>query len=226
MNNPLKKVITCFLPLFLGVLCAGVGADDKSTINELNSLLRDMSSLHAKFRQVTRDEKGDVLQEDVGELKAKRPGLFKSHITEPFEQLTIINQSNIWQYDPELETVSIKRVGSQSLELPTLLVSGDQKKIAETFQVTRVAKSAVANSGQVDSQSPITFHLVPLNENRVYEWMELSFENKKISEIKMFSSLGETTTILFSDLLVNVKLDDAEFVFTPPEGTDVLVDDQ
>jgi len=222
MNNQFKKVIARCLPFLLGVLSVGAAADDDSTINELNSLLREMSSLHAKFRQVTRDEEGDILQEDIGELKAKRPGLFRSHITEPFEQLTIINQNNIWQYDPELETVSIKRVDSQSLELPTLLVSGDQKKIAETFRVTRVAESTEANLGQ----SAITFHLVPLNENRVYEWMELSFEHKKISEIKMFSSLGETTTILFSDLLINVQIDDAEFFFTPPEGTDILVDDR
>ncbi len=220
INSHLKKVHSVLVFFIVLVVSGGVSADGDTAIKELNLLLKTMSSMQASFTQVTTDEEGEVLQEDLGELKAKRPGLFKSHITEPFEQLTVINQDNIWQYDPELETVSIKKVDSQSLELPTLLVSGDEKKIADTFRVSRRAE----NSVQSKKEDVSIFHLVPLNENRVYEWMELSFKNKQVSEIKMFSSLGETTTIRFSDLQLNPIIEDSEFFFTPPEGTDILVD--
>ena len=38
-------------------------------------------------------------------------------------------------------------------------------------------------------------------------------------------SLGQTTTIHLSELQSNQALDDGQFSFTPPPGTDVLVDE-
>ena len=75
---------------------------------------------------------------------------------------------------------------------------------------------------EASNDSLTAFRLYPTGDDSVFESMTLLFEEGKISELRLSDNLGQDTRITFSQVRTDLTMDDAEFEFTPPEGTDVF----
>ena len=54
--------------------------------------------------------------------------------------------------------------------------------------------------------------------------MTVTFKNQSLFEMYLKDSLGQQTTIEFSDVKNNVTIDASVFEFSPPEGVDIIED--
>src|SRR5690606_21419429 len=111
---------------------------DEQSLLELQRLLSQTRSLQGDFEQVTRDQDGQIEEENTGTFAIKRPGLLRWHIEEPFEQLLVSDGENLWVYDPDLEQVTISTVDEQMQQNSALLLSSDLAQIRANYRVDEV----------------------------------------------------------------------------------------
>jgi outer membrane lipoprotein carrier protein len=78
--------------------------------------------------------------------------------------------------------------------------------------------------GSVDAQSTGQFTLTPKSTNSLFDSLDIQFTAGSVSAMVLRDSFNQTTDIRFTNVAVNAEVADSLFTFTPPEGTDVLVE--
>lgn len=190
-----------------GPVPAAVDATD-----ELVALLSGMSSYQADFVQVNLDARGTRMQESVGQIAVRRPGLFYWHIDPPLEQLVVSDGSQLWLYDPDLEQVTVQPVTGALADTPALLLSGEVDAVRETYRVTRLPGAGGERY----------FELLPRNPDSLFESLKLTFSDGRLVQMHINDALGQRSSLMFSAIHTNTEIDDTLFRFTPPEGVDVI----
>lgn len=178
--------------------------------NELSQKLASLDGLSGQFQQTLHDAQGEVLQESSGKFLLKRPGLFRWETQDPFPQLLVSNLENIWLYDPDLEQVTIRTYDSRLSQTPALLLSGDVEQINEHYIVKKVSETK--------------YELTPKGSQDLFTVLVVVFEESQLSKMVLTDSLEQTTTFEFLQTQANPVIDLTQFEFTPPAGTDVIVD--
>jgi len=206
------QLTTRTLAILTILFFASTAAANEKALVELHELLSETRSLQGDFNQLTRDEQGQVVEENTGTFAIKRPGLLRWHIEKPFEQLLVSDGESLWVYDPDLEQVTINTVDEQMQRNSALLLSSDLEKIRDNYRVEEVREE---NDRRV-------FVLVPLNDG-AFEKLELTFDSQgQVNSWRLHTELGEESSFSFRNLQINQMIPDSHFVFDPPPGVDVL----
>lgn len=201
------------LPVFVLVTHHTLASADQAASQQLNQLLAKTSSMQANFEQRTLDPKGKILQTQTGQMWVQRPYLFRWDTQKPFMQQIVANGQVVWIYDPDLQQATKQTLDKQVGNTPALLLSGDSKKIAQTFTVTQENKT---------SANVRIFHLSPKDKDAVFERLTVSFNQQTLYAMQLKDSLGQKTDIFFSQMQVNGKIAPSLFQFTPPKEVDVI----
>lgn len=180
---------------------------------ELKQSLDSVDAWQGKFTQVLTDNTGAELQTSQGSFTLKRPGHFYWRTDPPYEQLVIGTPEKVWVYDPDLEQVTV-RANRQDRDSPAAILSGDLENLKKQFSI-------VVDGEQKSRQ----YTLSPLDPESSYKSVALMFDKDEIKALKFVDKLDQTTDIRFSDTVRNPKVADDLFVFDPPEGVDVIVDE-
>lgn len=191
---------------------SSTGLANDEALLELQHLLGQTQSLQGDFEQITRDQEGEVVEENSGSFAIKRPGLLRWQIAEPFEQLLVSDGETLWVYDPDLEQVTISSVDEQMQQNSALLLSSDLGELRANYRVENVRTE--------DGRK--LFSLVPLRADHAFERLTLIFDGEQISGWELDTALGERSTFSFSGLRINQSIPDQEFQFEPPAHVDVL----
>ncbi|WP_240761764.1 outer membrane lipoprotein chaperone LolA [Nitrosococcus wardiae] len=177
----------------------------------LAAFLEEVHSLRAEFHQTLLDEHQEPLEESEGKFFLQRPGKFRWDYHEPFSQAIVADGERIWFYDPDLEQVTVKNQKLALGETPALLLSGECLP-EETFRINNLA-----------SHNHLAWvELLPRNKEATFERLLLGFDNNTLRQMELHDSFGQITRLTFSEVEVNLSLDPSLFVFTPPEGVDVM----
>jgi outer membrane lipoprotein carrier protein len=184
---------------------------DEAARQRLIELLQSTETLQARFRQETYADgelRGD---QSEGVMKIARPLKFAWHVTVPYEQSVISDGETLWVHDPDLLQATYQPVTGQLEESPAMILSQPGAALNSSYEVTEASNDNLT-----------AFRLYPTGDDSVFENMTLLFEEGKISELRLSDNLGQDTRITFSQVRTDLTMDDAEFEFTPPEGTDVF----
>ena len=212
--TPLKLFLSA-LWLTLMSLCATADqASGNTDAEQLHRLLAELDNLSGAFTQTLSDKDGDTLQQSQGQFAMKRPGKFRWHTQLPFEQLLVSDQETLWLYDPDLEQVTVRPFDQRLQQTPALLLNGGLAQLRANYTISRL-----------DSAEHQAYQLLPIAEEPLFKALYLTFTEGQLTEMKLLDSLGQETQFLLSELQVNIALDEQQFHFTPPPGTDVLIDD-
>ena len=198
--------------LVLATLVSSVSQAADSASQNLNTLLGKIGSMQAKFEQHTLDPKNQPLQTLQGEMQVKRPGLFRWDTVKPFKQEIVANGQTVWVYDPDLQQATRHKLDQQVGNTPALLLSGDSKKIAQSFSVTQEKATGTQS----------VFVLKPRDKEAVFESLRVTFNGAQLNSMQLKDSLGQRTDIFFSQIQVNGKIAESIFQFTPPKDVDVI----
>jgi len=188
------------------------GAEDAA--GKLSSLLRSYESYQADFIQIVVNENGSRVQETRGALKAKRPGLFYWETSAPLSQFIVSNGETVEVYDPDLEQVTVHKLDERVQTTPALLLSGEVKNLADTYEVSR--KAIGDNTRE--------FTLEPKNPDSLFVSLRLTFFKGELQEMRMQDSLAQISILSFDNIRLNQSVDDSAFSLEYPEGVDIIRD--
>lgn len=202
-------------------------AGENAATNNLNQYLSRVTSLQANFTQTTqvtnpsrapasKNLKSTHLNQTfTGVMQVKRPGQFRWETTSPSKQLIITSGTTVWIYDPDLEQVVKQQMDVQVGNTPALLLSGNAASIMKGFKVTQ------------PNPKDAYFVLYPKEADGVFESLGIRFVGTSSnqfapSQMILKDSLGQQTTINFSNVKLNPSLNNSLFNFVPPKGTDII----
>ncbi len=179
----------------------------------LNDFFQRTQSLQADFDQMVVNGRGKVLEQSHGNLIISRPDKFILDYQTPVEQKYISNGKTIWIYDVELEQVNIKPLDEQMGDSPALLLSSNDN-IYKYYQVNNVSLRKPDGLNWVQ--------LKALNDDMTFERILLAFKNHILMRMRMYDSFGQTTELIFSNIIVNKPLASGRFDFVPPADVDII----
>lgn len=207
----LKKIIY-YSSLILGLLLVNIG-HAKENINELGQLLQSIYSMTANFQQIVYNNQQKVVQKSFGYMAIKKPGLFRWQIINPEPNLIIVDGKNLWNYDEELQQVTVQAIDDSYESSPvSLLLAGDITDIIKKYQITKVANEQ--------------FELVPKNKVDSFNKINLTFKSGVLSKLQLFAQLGQMSVIQFDKVKTNLIIKAKLFQFVPPVGVDVVGEQQ
>ncbi len=178
----------------------------------LSNYLKGLNNIQAEFVQHTFDGKGTLLQTQKGSLHLKRPNKFRWKSKSPFEQLLLSNGETLWQYDEDLEQVSIQKLNQKLSVTPALLLTGSVDTISKEYDVYGEA-----------FDEEFHFVLIPKGEDTLFDRLRLEFDaDKLLSRMIIKDEVGQKTIINLKDVQKDQNLGDAFFTFNIPSGIDVI----
>ncbi|MCC7325827.1 MAG: outer membrane lipoprotein chaperone LolA [Burkholderiales bacterium] len=207
----LSRRFRLFAALALALMFTAVAR--AATIDRLRAFVRDTQTARAQFTQTVTDRNGRVTQRANGEFLLERPGKFRWSVTQPYRQLLVGDGQRVWVYDEDLNQVIVRRIGDALGATPAALLSGNQE-VERAFSWKEL---------------PVTDGLdwlsaTPLNKETTFAEIRLGFDAAGLVALELKDAFGQTSFIRFTSFERNPKLAPSAFVFTPPQGADVIGD--
>lgn len=201
------------LTIALGSLLwiVAIEAKPASATKSLDRFFQQVSTYYAKFNQVVLDEALNPVQESSGELWIQRPGQFRWHYHQPYEQLIVGTGKEIWVYDVELKQATHRPMQGALGQTPALLLAG-KGKIDKSFIV-----KPLGLQGQLD-----WVQMIPRNKDGGFEDIRIGFEKGRLRMLEMKDSFGQTTRVTLKSDIENRNIQSEKFKFVPPKGVDVV----
>jgi chaperone LolA len=205
-----------FAALLLAILTPAAQAETAQ--EALSHFLGGVQTLSARFEQVQRDERGEVLQKTSGRMWLSRPsqgatavGKFRWSYEKPYEQLMVCDGAKIWLYDPDLAQVTVRPAQQALAGTPAQLLSR-RSALSDEFTVEDAGERSGARGAR----------LTPKSADSDFKSIELWLRNDAPERMVFLDQLGGNTEVSFSELKSNIKLDEALFRFKPPKGVEVV----
>ena len=167
----------------------------------------------ARFEQQVFDRGGKVIERASGTFAFARPGKFRWTYEKPHKQLLVGDGQKLWIHDPDLNQVTVKRIGQAISSTPAALLAG-RDDITKLF--------TLRDAGTADGLNWV--EASPRAQDTGFERVRLGLQGKSLAAMELFDQLGGRTMLRFSELKANAPVGADTFVFTPPKGADVLED--
>jgi outer membrane lipoprotein carrier protein len=203
-----------FLAVLTAVLFAPLSFAQQNGAAQLSQLLGGTHSFQADFNQQLRDQDNEIMQQSSGEMAVVNSGKLRWQTRQPFAQLVVTDGIKLWRYDEDLEQASVGDFSIDLSQTPAMILSGQVDALDQQYVVV----------GSVDAQSTGQFTLKPKSTNSLFDSLDIQFTAGSVSAMVLRDSFNQTTDIRFTNVAVNAEVADSLFTFTPPEGTDVLVE--
>ncbi|MDO8954695.1 MAG: outer membrane lipoprotein chaperone LolA [Gammaproteobacteria bacterium] len=174
----------------------------------LDSLLSNFQSLQANFVQVSQTQ-GQAPSQVSGTLDIQKPNRFRWQISQPNPQLFVADGKNLWNYEEDLEQVTVSPISKQLSSTPMLLLSGEVTQLKSLFSI--------------QAMDPYHYQLTPKQPDSLLQSIVIGFDKDgKLASLMLTNNMGQITQIDFTDVKLNPALPASLFNFAPPAGVDVL----
>jgi outer membrane lipoprotein carrier protein len=192
-------------------IAAPLGAHAAGAVEQLRTFARDTQSASGTFTQQTRASSGRAQPAQSGEFAFQRPGKFDWRVIKPYEQRIVSDGREVFQFDPDLNQVSVRKTDAAVGSSPAAILfgSGDLEK---AFNV----KELPARDG-LD-----WLEAVPRTPDAGFSKVEIGFKDGLPARLDLFDSFGQSTQVTLGDIRRNPSLSADSFTFKAPAGVDVV----
>lgn len=202
-----KRYIAVFL-IALWPL-AGWAADAS---NQLQRFIREVGAASGEFSQVRVDDNGKAVGAgQSGTFSFQRPGKFTWKVKLPYEQLTLSDGKQLYQYDPDLAQVIVRSVDESVGASPAAILFGSGE-LDDAFKVT----------SRPDSDGLSWLRAEPRSAGAGFAHVDIGFQGNMPVRLLLLDSFGQTSRIDLTKVVTNPQLPPDEFTFTAPDGVDVV----
>ena len=195
------------LLFFLSFPVFASGLDDFLAFNSSSK------SASGRFEQQVFDRGGKVVEKASGTFAFQRPGKFRWVYEKPHKQLLVGDGAKLWIHDPDLNQVTVKKIGAAISSTPAALLAG-KDDITTLF--------TLRDAGTADGLSWV--EATPKAQDTGFERVRLGLQGKTLAAMELHDQLGGRTMLRFTELKSNAPVTADSFRFTPPKGADVLED--
>jgi outer membrane lipoprotein carrier protein len=181
-----------------------------------------LDDLHS-FAAQTKTAKGSFVQRVQSRAKASapasgdfvfaRPGRFRWTYSKPYEQVLVADGEKLSIYDKDLNQVTVRKLGDALGSTPAAILFGSSD-LDRSF----VLKDAGTRGGVA------WLDATPKGRDSQFEKISIGFRGGELAAMELRDALGQTTSLEFSGVERNPKVDPSTFTFTPPKGVDVVTD--
>lgn len=183
-----------------------------SGIDQFKAFLETTKQARGVFSQSVVGKSGRKPQQSSGSFAFSRPGKFRWTYDKPFQQLLVSDGEKLWSYDPELEQVTVGKLGKALGASPAALLAGDA--LEDNF--------VIADGGAADGHEFVD--ATPKARDGSFERVRIGFRERLPRVMEVRDNFGQTTTLLLDRFEVNPVLPADLFRFVPPKGVDVVGD--
>ncbi len=199
----------------------------------LDRYLKNLRTLRVQFLQTVADAQGAEVGRATGTLIVERPGRFRWDIhpqsgaqgssagagaaaaqasSPEGGQLMVSDGRNLWYFDRDLQQVTVRPMSAALSATPAMLLSS-MVDVHQHFTET--------SAGQRDGLEWV--YVEPRSTEADFKSALFGFDRKgTLQRMILEDKLGQTVTIIFQDVEVNVPVPAPELTFTPPPGADVI----
>ncbi|MDO8787397.1 MAG: outer membrane lipoprotein chaperone LolA [Sulfuritalea sp.] len=202
----MKNYIAC---LVASAYCLTANA---SGLGQLKSFLETNRSARGVFTQTVIAKSGKKPQQSAGIFALQRPGKFRWSYEKPYKALLVSDGVKLWSYDPELNQVAVKKLGSAFGSSPAALLAG--QNLDKHFEL----KEGVAADGLEFVEA------APKGGDASFESMKIGFAANRPVSMEIHDSFGQVTVLRISQFEANPALPAGLFRFVAPAGADVVGD--
>lgn len=219
-----KNIMLKISFLFCCLIAAQVYAASSSEaeLSQLKAMLSQVESLQGTFKQKISTEQGKVLQQCEGKMWLKKPGQFRWEVQGKDKRLVVANGKQVWDYDVDLEQVTIQQLSKGQNSAPIFFLTGDVNSLSQDFNVSLLNEKENVKGSNGFNNSDQVFELKPKASQGSFQWIRIGFKNKALSELEMLDHLGQRSSFVFNNLQLNTNISNKLFQFTPPKGVDVV----
>ena len=191
-------------------------ADLDAVVAGLQQRYASVTTMTGSFRQIFRAP--GIEQIESGVFRMKRPGLMRWEYRQPEEKLFIADGREAHLYVPQDRQVTVQPFSASDLRgtpLEFLLGGAD---ILNSFVVSW------ENSFKPVSEQVLLIRLTPRRGQSEYAFLvlELAPKNYDLRRITIHEHGGNTSEFILSNMTANAKIDNREFQFKPPKGTETI----
>jgi len=208
--------------MLLAVALVGPTQTPPSTdelVRRIQTHLDEVHDFEARFRQRYHRQLLGKLIEESGVVSIKKPGRMRWDYLSPEPKLFLTNGSKTYFYLPEEKQVFVNHSSGGALGMspdsPLSLLAG-QSRIKEAFTVERTSSDPVLGG--------VVLRLLPHRRYEDVEKIELEVEpsSGRFLRVMLIDSMENRTEFLFEDIKENQSIPDSLFLFTIPNGVDIV----
>jgi outer membrane lipoprotein carrier protein len=203
----MRTVLTIFCALLPAVLPASTWA---SGIDQFKGFLETTRNARGSFAQSVAGKSGRKPQQSAGFFAFARPGKFRWSYEKPYQQLLVSDGRKLWSFDPDLNQVTVRKLGQALGSSPAGLLAGDA--LEDNF--------VLKEGGSVDGFEFV--EATPKAVDGTFERVRIGFKERLPRVMEVRDNFGQTTTLLLDQFEVNTALPADVFRFVPPKGADVV----
>ncbi|SUO93508.1 outer membrane lipoprotein chaperone LolA [Suttonella ornithocola] len=207
-------------------------ADTQTTVSSENTKILNTASAATleKYFQQTKDLQGDFVQavyssrgqeKSTGKMWLSKPGKFYWDYQTPDRQKIISNGKKVWQYDLDLEQISVRKKDELVGDIAIRILTGESK-LTDVFNVVAVSPKQAPTILHKVAQNADVYHLTPKKSQEGYDSIWVIMKNGQLEVISVDGGGGQQTVIGFTNLKRNVGIPAKQFEFTPPKGVDIV----
>lgn len=184
-------------------------------------LVSDLNHFQASFEQTVVESDGYVLDETQGVMSFEKPNKLYWNVEEPFPSLLVSDAETLYFYDPDLNQVTLRPWSSDPSENPLAVFVSDTQ-ILDYYSIS----TSGSDSGSQNNTEDVSdlYVLTPKSLDASYTELQILFDEKGIASMTVFDTIGQTTSIHFSELEEN-SLPDSPYEFRVPENAELIFDD-
>lgn len=178
---------------------------------QLRNFVEQVQVASGDFAQYTVGPQGQTKPAQRGKFLFMRPGRFKWDVLKPYVQQIVSNGKEIFQYDPDLNQVTVRKVDQAIGASPAAILFGSGS-LEQSFEVSALP----------DKESLVWLRAKPKQSDAGFVHVDLGFKDGLPHRIILLDAFGQTTHIELSALVRNPGLSTSNFDFVPPKGADVV----
>jgi outer membrane lipoprotein carrier protein len=200
----MNKTLCLIAGLLLPVAAMANGLD------QLKAFLDTTKTANGSFAQSVVGKSGKKPQQSLGSFALARPGKFRWHYEKPYQQLLVSDGEKLWSYDPDLNQVTVKKLGKALGSSPAALLAGGDLD----------AHFSLKDAGTVEGVDMVD--ATPKAADGTFERVRIGFKGNLPRVMEIRDNFGQVTTLIFTEFRSNPTLGKDEFKFTPPKGADIV----
>ena len=159
-----------------------------------------------------------IEQVESGVFRMKRPGPMRWEYRKPEEKLFVADGREAFLYVPSDRQVTVQPFSASDMRGTPLEFLLGGAEIRKSFTVSW------ENNFRSVSENTLLLRLKPRSGQTEYEFLVLELDPRTydLRRITIYEHGGNTSEFLLSGITANARVDNREFQFKPPKGTEVI----
>jgi outer membrane lipoprotein carrier protein len=216
MPGHAKGVLCLFAFCFFCAATDSFSVDLETVAAELQQRYASAVTMSGSFQQTYRAP--GIEQIESGVFRMKRPGLMRWEYRQPEAKLFIADGREAFLYVPLDRQVTIQSFSASDMRGTPLEFLLGGTDIPKSFVVSW------ENNFRPTAEPTLLIRLTPRSSQSEYEFLVLAIDPKNydLRRITLHEHGGNTSEFRLSNLTANTKMDNKEFQFKPPKGTEIM----